>query len=95
MPLTSTHLLCGAGGDAQGLFEAGFQPVYAANHDPVCIASHARNFPGCTHDVADVSQLQMTGLPGSDVLFASVICTEISPAGHRKTHTGPLAEVLV
>jgi DNA (cytosine-5)-methyltransferase 1 len=73
-----------------GLREAGFTPVYAANHDPVCIATHSRHFD-CPHDVADVSQLQMTGLPGSDFLWASVICTEVSPAGHRRTHREPLA----
>lgn len=86
-----THLLCGAGGDAQGLYEAGCSPIYTANHDPVCVSSHAKNIAGCVHDIADVSQLQMTGLPWSDVLWASVICTEISPAGHHKTHAGPLA----
>lgn len=88
--LTSTHLLCGAGGDALGLREAGFTPVYAANHDKTCISTHSLNFD-CPHDVADVSQLQMTGLPGSDFLWASVICTEVSPAGRRKTSLEPLA----
>ena len=65
-------------------------PIYAANHDPVCISSHSKNFLDCAHDVADVSQLAMAGLPGSDVLWASVICTEISPAGHRPRHRGPV-----
>jgi DNA (cytosine-5)-methyltransferase 1 len=68
--LTSTHLLCGAGGDALGLREAGFTPVYAANHDRTCMSTHSRHFD-CAHDVADVSQLQMTGLVGSQ--FSSAI----------------------
>jgi DNA (cytosine-5)-methyltransferase 1 len=33
--LTTTHLLCGAGGDTQGFHEAGFTPVLAANQDRV------------------------------------------------------------
>lgn len=33
--LTSTHLLAGAGGDTLGLFEAGYLPLYAANHEPI------------------------------------------------------------
>ena len=61
--LTSINLLYGAGGDALGLREAGFTPIYAANHDKICISIHLLHFD-CPHDVADVSQLQMTGLVG-------------------------------
>lgn len=32
----------------------------------------------------------MGDLPDSDVLWASVICTEVSPAGRRTRHSGPL-----
>lgn len=80
---TSTHLLCGGGGDAAGFREAGFEPVYGANHMPVCIDTMRANFPNARLDCADVSQLAMSGLPASDVLVASVICTEISAAGAR------------
>lgn len=83
MKPTSTHLLCGGGGDAAGFREAGFEPVYGANHMPVCIDTMRANFPNARLDCADVSQLAMTGLPPSDVLVASVICTEVSSAGAR------------
>lgn len=83
MKLTSTHLLCGGGGDAAGFREAGFEPVYGANHMPVCIDTMRANFPNTRLDCADVSQLAMTGIPTSDILVASVICTEVSSAGAR------------
>jgi DNA (cytosine-5)-methyltransferase 1 len=90
--LTSTHLLAGAGGDTLGLFEAGYLPLYAANHEPICIASHVANWAplGTEHHVADIAHLAMGDLPDSDVLWASVICTELSPAGRRTRHSGPL-----
>jgi len=80
---TSTHLLCGGGGDAAGFREAGFEPVYGANHMQVCIDTMRANHPGMRLDCADVSQLAMSGIPASDVLVASVICTEVSAAGAR------------
>ena len=83
MKPTSTHLLCGGGGDAAGFREAGFEPVYGANHMQVCIDTMRANHPGMRLDCADVSQLAMTGIPASDVLVASVICTEVSAAGAR------------
>src|SRR5689334_20000749 len=42
--LSSTHLLAGGGGDTLGLWEAGFLPLYAGNHEPVCIESHVTNW---------------------------------------------------
>jgi DNA (cytosine-5)-methyltransferase 1 len=90
--LTSTHLLAGAGGDTLGLFEAGYRPLYAANHEPCCVDSHIRNWAGIgtRHHLADVATLAMGELPGSDVIWASVICTEVSPAGRRIRHAGPM-----
>lgn len=83
MKPTSTHLLCGGGGDAAGFREAGFEPVYGANHMQICIDTMRANHPGMRLDCADVSQLAMTGIPASHVLVASVICTEVSAAGAR------------
>ena len=89
--LTSTHLLAGGGGDTLGMWEAGFLPVYGGNHNPICICSHIANWAswGTRHEVADIAQLAMGDLPGSDVLFACVICTEVSPAGRLVRHIGP------
>lgn len=81
--LTSTHLLCGGGGDAAGFRESGFQPVYGANHLQICIDTMRANFPDARLDCADVSHLAMSSLPATDVLVASVICTEVAAAGAR------------
>lgn len=81
--LTSTHLLCGGGGDARAFADAGYTPIYGANHMSICVETMRANFPG-VFDVADVTQLAMAGLPPSDVLVASVICTEIARTGGRK-----------
>lgn len=81
MSLTSKHFFCGGGGDTTGLARAGFTPVFAANHDPVSIETHSANFPDCDHLVANLEHVEMRRLPRTDVLWASPICTEISPAG--------------
>jgi DNA (cytosine-5)-methyltransferase 1 len=90
--LTSTHLLAGAGGDTLGLFEAGFLPVYGANHEPICIDTSKVNWGpwGTEHHLADIANLAMGDLPETDVLWASVICTEVSPAGRRTRSGGPM-----
>lgn len=55
--LSSTHPLAGGGGDTLGLFEAGFLPLYAGKHVPVCIESHIANWArlGTRHELADIA----------------------------------------
>ena len=81
MSLTFTDIFCGAGGTSTGMVEAGFELVLAANHWPRAIETHALNHPGAEHVCADVNNYDMRRLPGTDVLCASPICTENSPAG--------------
>ncbi|TWP51465.1 DNA cytosine methyltransferase [Lentzea tibetensis] len=90
MTLTFTDIFCGAGGSSIGLSAAGFELKLAANHWPRAIETHAANFPGAEHLCADVSNYDMRRLPRTDVLWASPICTEISPAGGRKRQTAQL-----
>jgi|GEM_PF-1327833 len=81
---TFIDLLCGGGGSSAGLAQAGGQLLFGANHSSVAIATHARNFPGSAHACVDLNWYDMRNLPeGADVLWASVICTETSPAGGR------------
>jgi DNA (cytosine-5)-methyltransferase 1 len=85
---TYIDLLCGGGGSSVGLFLAGGELLAGINHDKVAIATHSRNFPHADHKVADLDHYDMRNLPpGADVLWASVICTEISPAGGKKRKT--------
>ena len=82
--LTFTDIFCGAGGSALGLAAAGFKLKLAANHWARAIETHSANFRDAEHLCADVNNYDMRRLPTTDVLWASPICTEGSPAGGRK-----------
>ncbi|MFC7246045.1 DNA cytosine methyltransferase [Catellatospora aurea] len=81
MSLTFTDIFCGAGGSSIGLTAAGLELTLAANHWRTAIDTHAANFPHAEHLCADVNNYDMRALPRTDVLWASPICTEASPAG--------------
>lgn len=85
MTLTYTDIFCGAGGSSIGLTEAGLELKLAANHWERAIATHSANFTDAEHLCADVNNYDMRRLPRTDVLWASPICTEMSPAGGTKT----------
>ncbi|MFE5987691.1 DNA cytosine methyltransferase [Streptomyces sp. NPDC056453] len=91
MSLTFTDLFCGAGGSSTGLVAAGYDLRLAANHWQRAVETHAANHPDADHLCADVNNYDMRRLPRTDVLWASPICTEISPAGGRKRTHGQLA----
>lgn len=77
-------LFCGAGGSSTGLTMAGGQLLKALNHSRRNIETHSTNFPGADHECADINHYDMRNLPrGAEVLWASPICTEISPAGGK------------
>lgn len=88
---TFTDIFCGAGGSSTGLVAAGYQLKLAANHWQKAIETHAANHPDADHLCADVNNYDMRRLPRTDVLWASPICTEISPAGGRKRTRGQMA----
>jgi DNA (cytosine-5)-methyltransferase 1 len=81
--ITFTDIFCGFGGSSIGLENAGLSLSLGANHWDKAIATHALNFPDADHLIADVSNYDMRRLPTSAVLWASPICTELSPAGGR------------
>src|SRR3954453_8957493 len=82
--ITYTDIFCGYGGSSIGPENAGLELQLAANHWSLAIETHAANFPAADHLIADVSNYDMRRLPDSDVLWASPICTELSPAGGRR-----------
>jgi len=84
MTITFTDIFCGAGGSSTGLVAAGFELKLAANHSKIAIETHAANHRNADHICADVNNYDMRRLPRTRVLWASPICTEISPAGGRK-----------
>lgn len=87
MTLTFTDIFCGAGGSSTGLVGAGYELSLAANHWPTAIETHAANHRDADHLCADINNYDMRRLPSTDVLWASPICTELSPAGGRKRKT--------
>lgn len=89
MGLTFTDIFCGAGGSSIGLTEAGLELRLAANHWDRAIETHAANFRDAEHLCADVNNYDMRRLPKTDVLWASPICTEASPAGKRRSRKTP------
>ncbi|MFB7742470.1 DNA cytosine methyltransferase [Streptomyces sp. NPDC056132] len=84
---TVIDLLCGAGGSSTGLVEAGHELLLGINHWQLAIDTHAANHRNADHACIDLSGFPMKYLPNADVLWASVICTEISPAGGRRRET--------
>ncbi|MFE0130139.1 DNA cytosine methyltransferase [Streptomyces sp. NPDC059037] len=90
----SIHLLCGAGGDGQGLLEAGFEPILGINHWQTAIDTFELNHPTAAARCADIQNYPMRWLPKALVLWASVICTELSPAGGKKRAPNPTQEAL-
>ena len=63
---------------------AGFELRLAANHWARAIETHAANHPGVEHLCADLQAVDLRYLPSTDALWASPICTELSPAGGRR-----------
>ncbi|MCX4749258.1 DNA cytosine methyltransferase [Kitasatospora sp. NBC_01287] len=90
MSPTVIDFLCGAGGSSTGLVEAGLELKLGVNHWQLALATHAANHPLADHLRIDVSAMPMRYLPKADVLWASVICTEISPAGGRRRESAQL-----
>lgn len=86
--LTFEDLFCGAGGSIRGLVDAGFKLVLGVNHSPRSIETVSGNHPNADFLCTDINHLDMRRLPRTRVLWASVICTEVSPAGGRQAHRG-------
>jgi DNA (cytosine-5)-methyltransferase 1 len=88
MSFTFTDLFCGAGGSISGMVEAGAELVLGANHSAKAIETVSTNFNTADFLCTDINNYDMRCLPKTQVLWASVICTQMSPAGGRKKHKG-------
>lgn len=79
--LTVTDLFCGAGGSSSGLSTLpGVKVIMAANHWALAIESHQANHPNTDHSNADISQVEPSWFPTTDILWASPECTNHSVA---------------
>lgn len=88
MSITFADLFCGAGGSINGMVEAGFELILGANHSERSIETVSANYRDADFLCTDINHYDMRRLPRTDVLWASVICTELSPAGGNRKHRG-------
>ncbi|MFC1415410.1 DNA cytosine methyltransferase [Streptacidiphilus cavernicola] len=89
MELTFNDMLAGAGGSSSGLVEAGWTGRLALNHWDVAMLTHGANHPNMEHLTADITGYPMRYLPRAMLLWASVICTELSYAGGNRQERDP------
>lgn len=80
----AVDLFSGWGGFTTGAEEAGVDVVWAANHWPVAITTHALNHPGTLHVCQDLQQADWTTLPDYDILLAGPACQGHSTASQPK-----------
>jgi DNA (cytosine-5)-methyltransferase 1 len=76
-------LFAGAGGATAGLTAAGWQVLWAANHNPEAVALHARSYPLTDHACQDLHQARWEELPEVDAVWASPACQGYSQAATR------------
>lgn len=86
--ITVTDLFCGAGGSGLGATSVpGVELRMAANHWALAIETHAANFPGVDHDVADISQVDpRCAMPDRYVCFACRRPIAVRPSGQLYPH---------
>lgn len=85
--LTTVHLFAGGFGDGRGYLQAGYNPLYAANHAQPAVDTARANCPGIRAQRTDINNLDMRTVPAADGVVGSPICTEVSPAAGMRTPT--------
>jgi DNA (cytosine-5)-methyltransferase 1 len=87
MSLTAVDMFAGAGGFTTGAEAAGARVLWAANHWPEAVETHAANHPGTTHACQDLHQADWSQVPRHDLLLASPACQGHSRArGKDRPH---------
>lgn len=89
--ITLTDLFCGAGGSSTGAVEIpGVEVRMASNHWDLAVETHNLNHPDAEHLCADLSQINPSYFPRTDILWASPECTNHSVAkGRRREGSQP------
>lgn len=79
--MKAIDLFAGFGGFTLGAEMAGCDVVWAANHWPLAVDTHAANHPHTHHECQDLRQADWTKLPAYDLLLAGPSCPGNSSAG--------------
>ena len=78
---TVGDMFCGSGGTTTGIVNVpGTTVLWAINHDPLAIESHAANHPEITHYTEDICDMDISILKPVDILWMSAECTHLSNA---------------
>jgi DNA (cytosine-5)-methyltransferase 1 len=83
--MKAIDLFAGLGGMTQGAQAAGIDVVWAANHWPEAVATHAKNHFGTQHECQDLHQANWSQVPDHDLLLASPCCQGHSKARGKDT----------
>jgi DNA (cytosine-5)-methyltransferase 1 len=82
--LRAIDLFAGWGGMTLGAKMAGARVVWAANHWPLAVDTHALNHPGTAHACQDLRQADWSSLPAFELLLAAPACQGHSSASQPK-----------
>ncbi len=72
--MDGVDLFAGLGGFTEGAEQAGVNVVWAANHWPAAVDTHAANHPRTQHACQDLHQANWALVPRHDLLLASPCC---------------------
>lgn len=95
--LVAVDLFSGFGGLTQGIQQAGFTTIMAANHNRYKVEVHEANHPEAEHWIADLVNREASDyhsardLPAADLLAAGVSCVNHSSANTKKAYTQGLS----
>lgn len=82
--MRAIDLFAGWGGFTLGAQEAGVDVVWAANHWPLAVQTHAMNHPGTIHEVQDLRQADWSALPPYELLLGAPACQGHSTASQPR-----------
>lgn len=85
--MDAIDLFAGLGGFTEGAEMAGCRVLWAGNHWPAAVQTHADNHPAVEHVCQDLHQADWRGVPRHDLLLASPACQGHSLArGKDRAH---------
>lgn len=72
--MKTVDLFAGIGGNTIGAKGAGYDVVWAANHNPQAVNLHSLNHPEIDHCCQDLQQADWSAVPSHDLMMASPCC---------------------